>query len=184
MSQELAKAPAGTPERDLLDRLVVRVPALAGLIAGAVLRVKPGSSVRSRLINLQVRRAFAAMARSDVDVVALSYDPNTEVWMRSMFGVGISDCYYGHQGIRALYTDLDEAFNEWSWTIRHVVDGGDCIAVRADFVGYGRGSGAETTVVNGGTAVRLSHRGQVIWQEWFAEQNGWTKALEAVGLSE
>ena len=110
MSQELAKAPAGTPKRDLLDRLVVRVPGLAGLIAGAVLRVKPGSSVRSRLINLQVRRAFAAMARSDVDVVALSYDSNTEVWMRSMFGVGIRDCYYAHQGIRALYADLDEAF--------------------------------------------------------------------------
>ena len=62
----------GNTERDLLDRLVVRVPALAGLIAARFSRVKPGSSVRSRLINLQVRRAFAAMARSDVDVVALS----------------------------------------------------------------------------------------------------------------
>ena len=98
--------------------------------------------------------------------------------------MGISDCYRGHHGIRALYADLDDAFEDWRWTIRAVVDGGDRVAVRADFVGHGRGSGAETAVLSGGTAVKLSDRGLGVWQEWFAEQDGWTKALAAVGLSE
>jgi ketosteroid isomerase-like protein len=184
MSQVALIASKGAPERDVLDRLFVRVPALAGFAAGGVMLAKPGSALRRRLISLLLRRAFATMARSDVDVLVLSYEPDAEVWMRSMSGVGISDCYRGHAGIRALYTDLDEAFEDWRWTIRAIVDGGDRVAVRADFVGHGRGSGAETAVVSGGTAVKLSDRGLAAWQEWFAEQDGWTKALEAVGLSE
>jgi ketosteroid isomerase-like protein len=176
--------PPGTTKRDLLDWLVIQAPGVAGSIRGGVVRLKPGSPIRRRLLNLLVKRAFAAMARSDVELLLSSYDPNVEVWMRSMSGVGISQCYRGHDGIRALYADLDEAFDGWWWTIRSVVDGGDRIAVRTDFVGYGRGSGAETTVTDGGTAIRLSDRGQATWQEWFAEQGGWTKALKAVGLSE
>jgi hypothetical protein len=124
------------------------------------------------------------MARSDVEVVLLSYEPDAEVWMKSMSGVGISDCYRGYEGIRTLYADLDEAFEDWGWTLDAVVDGGHCLAVRGDFVGYGRGSGVKTTLKEGGTAVTLSARGLIHWQEWFAEQGGWEKALEAVGLRE
>jgi hypothetical protein len=75
-------------KRDVLDHLVVRVSALATLIAGGLRRVPQGSSLRRQLINLQVKRGFAAMARSDVDVVVRSYEPDAEVWMRSMAGVG------------------------------------------------------------------------------------------------
>jgi len=121
------------------------------------------------------------MARSDVEVILLSFEPDAEVWMRSMLGVGVSDCYRGHDGIRALYTDIDEVFREWQWFIRAIADGGDAIAVRADFVGHGRSSGVETTVNDGGMATKLSDRGRVAWQEWFAEQGGWTKAPRALG---
>ena len=96
-----------------------------GLITGAIRRIQPGTSLRRRLINLQVKRVFAAMARSDVDVVLLSYEPNAEVWMKSMSGVGISDCYRGHDGIRALDADVDEAFDDWRWKIRAMADGVD-----------------------------------------------------------
>jgi hypothetical protein len=51
-------------------------------------------------------------------------------------------------------------------------------------VAYGRGSGVETKVQNGGAAVTLSARGLVTWQEWFVDQDGWEKALEAAGLRE
>ena len=60
MSQENVEVMRSTRQRDLPDRLVVRVPALAGLIAGAVFRAKPGSSLRRRLVNLQVKRGFAS----------------------------------------------------------------------------------------------------------------------------
>lgn len=174
----------GAGARDLLDRLAIRAPGVGDLARRRLMRLEPGSRVRRRLLNSMVTRAFSAMARSDVELLLPSYAPDAEVWMRSMAGVGISDCYRGHAGIRALYADLDDAFEDWWWTIGGVVDGGDRIAVRADFVGYGRGSGAQTTVSDGATAIRISQGGLVTWQEWFAEQNGWKKALEAVGLSE
>jgi hypothetical protein len=184
MRKESTTAPKGASKRDVLDRLLVRLPVLAVLMAGGIRRIGPGSSPRERLINQQVKRGFAAMARSDVAVVLLSYEPDAEVWMKSMSGVGISDSYRGHEGIRNLYADLDEAFDDWWWTIRAVADGGNRIAVRGDFVGYGRSSGVKTTLNDGGTAVRFSARGLIVWQEWFVEQNGWKKALAAVGLSE
>lgn len=184
MSQAAAIAAQGSSRRHALDRMLVRFPPIAGVVASGVRRLPPGSFARRRLIALQVQRGFAAMARSDVEVVLLSYEPDAEVWMKTMAGVGISDCYRGHEGIRSLYADLDDAFDDWSWTIREVVDGGERIAVRADFVGYGRSSGVQTAITNGGTAVRFSPRGLVVWQEWFADQDAWTQALKAAGLSE
>jgi len=77
------------------------------------------------------------MARSDVEVVALFYEPDT-----------------------------------------------DRMAVRTDFVGYGRGSGAKTELTGGGTAAKFSDRGLVTWQGWFVDQGGWEQALQAVGLSD
>ena len=159
-------APQGGPERDVLDRLLVQVPALAGPIAGGFRRIPPGSSFRRRFVNLQVKRAFSAMARSDVEVLLLGYEPDAEVWMKTMSGVGISDCYRGHDGIRTLYSDLDDAFADWAWSVRAVADGGDCIAVRGAFVGYGRSSGVQTAVNDGGTAIKLSARA------WSRGRNG------------
>jgi ketosteroid isomerase-like protein len=124
------------------------------------------------------------MARSDVEVVCRYYEPDAQVRMKGMVGVGIQDCYHGHEGVRAIYADIDEAFRDWSWTIRSVADGGDRIAVRADFIGYGRTSGAMTALNDGGTAVRFSPRGLIASQEWFVQQGGWAEVLEAVGLSE
>ena len=176
-------APRAAPQRDVLDRVLVRFPRLARLLAGGVQRSRPASGFRRRLVDRQVQRAFAAMARSDVEVVLQSYEPDAEVWMRDMSGVGLSDCYRGHEGIRDLYADLDDAFGDWWWTMRAVADGGEHMAVGADFVGYGRGSGVKTEVTAGGTAVRFSPRGLVAWQEWFVE-DGWKRALAAAGLSE
>jgi hypothetical protein len=169
-------------ERDAIDRLLVRFPRLAGLVAGSINRMPPGT-LRQRLVAHRTKRGFEAMARSDVEMVVLFYEPDAEVWMRTMAGVGISDCYRGREGVRALYADLDDAFDRWSWVIREIADGGDRLALRADFTGYGRASGAKTEITGGATAIRLSARGLVEWQEWFAEQDGWREALAAVGLS-
>jgi hypothetical protein len=103
----------GAGQRSAVDRMLVRSPRLSRLAAGALFRVPPGTSLRRRLTDVQVRRGFRAMARSDVDMVVQFYEPDAEVWMRSMTGVGISECYRGHAGIRALYADLDEAFERW-----------------------------------------------------------------------
>ncbi len=53
--------------------------------------------------------------------------------------------------------------------------------MRGNFVGYGRGSGAETVLNGGGTFFELSRRGRVARQEWFVDQGGWEKAVEEGG---
>jgi ketosteroid isomerase-like protein len=180
----MSEESATPPKRDALDMLLVRCPRLIDWTGTALGRMRPGSALRRRLVSLSIKRAFDAMARSDLELVLQRYDPDVEVWMRGMSGVGIGGCYRGHEGVRALYADVDEAFEEWRWTIRSMVDGGDRLAIGADFFGVGRGSGVVTTVKGAGTAFRLSTGGTAIWQEWFVEQNGWQKALEAAGLSE
>ena len=180
MSEEFTSA----SKRDALDMLLVRCPRLVDWTGTALSRMRPGSALRRRLMSLSIKRGFDAMAHSDLELVLQRYDPDVEVWMRGMSGVGIGGCYRGHEGVRALYGDVDEAFEEWRWDIRSIVDGGDRLAIRADFFGVGRGSGVETTVKDAGTAFRLSARGAATWQEWFVEQNGWQEALDAAGLSE
>jgi ketosteroid isomerase-like protein len=168
-------------KRDLLDSLLLRAPAVGTAISTATVRLKPGSPLRRRLINTQLKRGFRSMARSDMDVNVLVYEPDTEVWMHGMDGVGVGGCFRGRDGLRALYGEIDEAFESWSWTIDRVVDAGDRIAVRGDFLAYGRGSGAKTELTSGGTLMELSARGKIARQEWFVEQNGWQRVLAAMG---
>jgi ketosteroid isomerase-like protein len=169
-------------KRDLLDWLLLRAPAVGTAISAGTVRLELGSPLRRRLIHAQVKRGFSAMARSDVDVNVLVYEPDTEVWMHGMDGVGVGGCFRGREGVRALYGEIDAAFERWSWTIDRLVDAGDRLGVRGDFVGYGRGSGVKTEVTSGGTVMALSSRGKIARQKWFVEQNGWQSALEAVGL--
>jgi predicted ester cyclase len=107
------------------------------------------------------------------------YERDAEIWMNAL----PSGVYHGHEGVRAVNRDIIEALPDWSWNIREIADGGDRIAIRADFAGYGRSSGAKTDLKDAGTAMKFSARGLVAWQGWFNEQGGWEKALEAVGLS-
>jgi ketosteroid isomerase-like protein len=171
-------------KRDLLDWLVLRVPAVGTAISAGTVRLKLGSPLRRRAMQAAIMRGFSAVARSDVDLNVLVYEPDTEVWMHGMDGVGVGGCFRGREGVRRLYGEIDSAFESWSWTIDRLVDGGDRVAVRGDFVGYGRGSGVKTEVTSGGTAMELSSRGKITRQEWMVEQDAWQQVLEAAGLSE
>ena len=50
-----------------------------------------------------IKRGFSAMARSDVDSNVLVYEPDTEVWMHGMQGVGVGGCSRTRGGPRALW---------------------------------------------------------------------------------
>ena len=93
------------------------------------------------MIQAQISRGFSAVARSDVDVNVLVYEPDAEIWMHGMDGVGVGGCFRGREGVRALYGEIDAAFEHWSWTIDRLVDVGDRLGLKGDFLGYGRGSG-------------------------------------------
>ena len=120
------------------------------------------------------------MNRSDVELVVSFFEPDAEVYMRGMEGVGIAARYDGHDGIRALYSDLDEAWDDWSYAIREIVDRGDRLVARADFVGRGRTSGAQITLSSVGTIIEVSPRGKVARQTWIVEPDGWSEALGAL----
>jgi hypothetical protein len=45
------------------------------------------------MVNWSLKRAFAAMNRSDVDLVVPLYEPDAVVFVRGMSGVGIRDHY-------------------------------------------------------------------------------------------
>jgi hypothetical protein len=100
------------PKRDAIDVLLVRCPRLVDWTGAALGRMRSGSALRRRLMSLSIKRAFGAMARCDLELVLQRYNPDAEVWMRGMDGVGIGGCYRGHEGVRALYADVDGVFEK------------------------------------------------------------------------
>jgi SnoaL-like domain len=177
-----ANVPDRTPraDRDVLDRLQARMPGLSGLMLAGVRRMPSESSLRRRAMQLALKRAFAAMNRSDVDALGRFFEPDAVVTVRGMAGVGVSDGYVGHEGLRELFADIDDAYGEWGYTIRSVVDVGDRLAVRTDFVGRGRSSGVETALTDAATLLNLSTRGKVAQQDWFVQNGGWQEAMSAM----
>jgi hypothetical protein len=167
--------------RDALDRLQVRLPALSGLMLAGVVRLPTKSRLRTWAIQLALTRSFAAMNRSDVDLLVHFFEPDAVVTVSGMAGVGLSDRYVGHAGLRELFADIDDAYGEWGYTIRSVVAADDRVAVRTDFVGRGRSSGVETTLTDAATLFTLSPAGKVARQVWFVESGGWREATAALG---
>ena len=160
------------------------MPVLPTWAAAGIVRLRPGSWPRRKLLDWGLKTAFAAVNRSDVEVVRLSYERDIEVWTSGMEATGLRDCYQGHDGLREMFAELDEVFSEWTWTVGEVVDLGARMAVRIDFNTRGRSSGVETTVKGAGAAYWLSSRGKVARQDFYMEGDGWQRALEAVRPSE
>src|SRR4051812_46461945 len=152
VSRDTARA-MSAEKRDLLDSLVLRAPAVGTAFTAGLVRLKLGSPLRRRLMSYAVKRGFSAMARSDMDVNVLLYEPDTEVWMHGMNSVGVGGCFRGREGVRALIREIDAAFGPWGWTIDRLVDSGDRLAVRGDSVGYGCGRGGKTAPTSRGTGL-------------------------------
>jgi ketosteroid isomerase-like protein len=164
--------------------MLVRMPIVAHVAAGLMTRVRVGSEVRKRLLSWVVGTAFAAASRQDVDPFLAIYEPGVEVGVTGLEATGVRERYRGHEGVREFFADADEGFGEWGWTVLALADGGDRLAVRCDLYARGRASGVPTTVKSAGMAYFLSSRGRVAKQNVYMEDGGWTKALEAAGLSE
>ena len=84
---------------------------------------------------------FAAVNRSDVEVVLLGYEPDTEVRTSGMEATGLRASYRGHDGIREMFAELDDVFSEWGWEVLELVDRGERMAVKINFSTCGRGPG-------------------------------------------
>ena len=124
------------------------------------------------------QRAFAALGRDGPAGLLPYLDPGIE-WISIPGFLPDAADYLGRDGVRHWFENISELFEEISWRIDEVVDGGDRVMVSCTGKGRGRNSGIEAEMhvfmavsVRGGMVTRL---------ESFVSRE---QALEAAGLSE
>jgi ketosteroid isomerase-like protein len=125
-----------------------------------------------------IRRATDAYNRGDIDAVLEELDPKIE-WhplLQVLLG-GEATVYRGHEGVRELYRDFDEAFTELQAEQSEFRDLGEQVVAMGHFRGRGRESGAstETAIV---WLVEFRHDKAVRIREYLDP----AAALEAAGL--
>lgn len=124
-----------------------------------------------------LRAVYAAIATGDLSMLFELCDPNVEVTEPPE--IPDSSSYHGHEGIRAVFEKLQEAFPDMRFAAPEFIAHGDRVLASMHWLGTGAGSGASARVplfhvwsFEDGRATRIRaflDRGQ---------------ALEAAGLSE
>ncbi len=129
--------------------------------------------------NVEVVQALAEAWRGEVDRDAwmAAWDEEAEFYpLRSQLeGHG----YYGHEGLRKFWTELE---NDWEWVrflVNEIRDAGDQVVALAHFRALGQASGVELDYPIG--IVLTVRRGLVVYARFYSVA---AEALEAAGLSE
>lgn len=125
---------------------------------------------------------FEALGREDYDTLAIGYAPDVEFNVFGSAAVGIEERYLGHEGLRDWATDMHATLTALTWTLGRVRAGPEFWAAEVFVHGCGKTSGAPVELTFG-SVYYLSPDRKVIRQDSFFE-DGWTRALEAVGLPE
>jgi ketosteroid isomerase-like protein len=125
---------------------------------------------------------FEALGREDYDYLTLGYAPDVELNVFGSQAVGVNERYSGHEGFLEWAKDMHATLTDLSWTLGRVRAGADFWVAEVFVRGCGKTSGVPVELTFGGV-YHLSADGQVIRQDSFFE-DGWNRALAAVGLSE
>jgi ketosteroid isomerase-like protein len=125
---------------------------------------------------------FEALGREDYDTLTIGYAPDVEMNVFGSDAVGIEPRYLGHEGFLRWAKDMHATLTDLSWTLGRVRAGPDFWAAEVFVTGSGRTSGVPVELTFG-SVYHLSSDRRVIRQDSFFE-DGWTRALAAVGLSE
>ena len=127
--------------------------------------------------NVQlVHRAYDAYQRGDIDAFVAVHDPDCEILPR-IGRVEGRGAYRGHDGVRAYWRDMGDAFDEWQPLAMEVRDHGDALIVRISVSGRGR-SGVGFVDQEFWQAIKMRDGLTVWWSTYPTE----AEALEAVGL--
>ncbi len=129
-----------------------------------------------------VRRLYDAIARQDVAAVLSFYDPEVEAdFSRSPQGAltGGALNYHGHEGVRRMSRDWNEAWANVEYEIVDLVDAGEHVISVLTYRGRGRSSGAEVEQTD--YPVWTIRKGKIVRVVWLQTRE---EALEAAGLSE
>jgi ketosteroid isomerase-like protein len=185
MSQEnVVRTPLRHPieprrSRSVDEGLCVRFPSLLPMIVAGLLRLPPRSRVRRILLQLGVRRGWAASDRGDLDLVLCAYDPDVEVRWPETGAAAFPDLrgtYRGHDGFREIWGALHDPWHV-EVQLHELIDAGKRLLVLGEMSLRGKGSGirASATLVQ----VLTFRSGRILREEWF---NSREEALEAAGL--
>ena len=125
---------------------------------------------------------FTALGREDYESLFIGYAPDVILNVFGSQAVGVDERYVGHEGFREWATDMHSTLTDLNWTLGRVRAGPDFWAAEVFVTGCGRTSGAPVELTFG-SVYHLSADRRVIRQDTFFE-DGWTRALQAVGLAE
>jgi ketosteroid isomerase-like protein len=167
--------------RTLDERFFVHFPALYRRQA-AVFWQATGQRSRLRrwLAAYSIQRGYAALNRRDYDVVLMRSDPDVEYRpSRNLMPPDLESVFYGHDGYRKLWSRWFDAFEDFRWEPKEIIDFGDRLLVTAELTGHGSGSGI--AVSEPSFHLFKVRQGLSVSQEDFTDR---AEALEAVGLSE
>ncbi len=126
-----------------------------------------------------VQRLYDAIAKHDSDTVLGLYDPHvvcdySRVGWGDLTGDGV---YYGHDGLRAVYRDWYEAWDEYEEELEELIDADD--RVISVVTGRARGRASGVAVENAHHAgVWTIQDGKIIRVVWFPSRQ---EALDAAG---
>ena len=166
--------------RTLEERLFVRFPALYRRLADLLTRLPPRSRLRRLIVAYSIQRGYAALNRRDFEVVLMRSDPEVEYRPGGdLIPPDLEEVFYGHDGYRRLWRRWFDAFDDFRWEPREMLDFGDRVLVTAELTGHGSGSGVAVSE----TSFQLFkvRAGLSVSQEDFTDRNA---ALQAAGLRE
>jgi ketosteroid isomerase-like protein len=129
-----------------------------------------------------VRRLYDAIARHDVAAVLSLYDPVVEAdFSQSPQGglIGGALIYHGHEGVRRMSRDWNEAWADVAYDIEELIDAGEHVISALTYRGRGRSSRAEVEQTD--YPVWTMRDGRIVRVVWHTKCGD---ALEAAGLSE
>jgi ketosteroid isomerase-like protein len=128
-----------------------------------------------------VRRVYEAVARRDAATVLALYDPEVEVDSSRLPEAGLvgMSLVRGHEGIRRITRDWNEAWESADDNCEELIDAGQHVIAVVTRRGRGRASGVQVETRRGG--IWTIREGKVLRVVWFPLVD---EAVEAAGLAE
>ena len=126
--------------RSLDERIVLRFPEVARLLAAAWAQLPLHSRLRRAMLVRRLRQGYAAQNRRDFELLLTGFDPDIEFHPGQVFP-DVGALFRGHDGYRGIWRQLLKSFEDLRLDPQEVLDMGDRILVTIDLSGHGVGSG-------------------------------------------
>jgi ketosteroid isomerase-like protein len=180
----LKLSPRQRSTRTFEERLALRYPWFADLLARMIALRPPKSRLRQALLSRTVQNGLAAYDRGDIEAIILAFDPDAEFQAPPDHGqegiLGFRPSYRGHHGYREFDADWRGSWEALRVEPQELIDLGDRLLLLASMTARGRGSGVSISQ-NVAILQTVDSAGKIIREQRFFDHS---EALKAVGLEE